>query len=238
VTSTVAYNVFSRQTPFVDGAAIHVHIEPQNGCLLFRNWAHDLTVKAFRFDRVNSATAAWGVNGTAVENVGWRCGAACFKGDSHHIVNNTFFDSTDDLETAALFVMMYDPSKSWSIKGENAHTRLTANAADTIFNVSGVLPGIHTQNVGDVSIRSMLVDPEKNNFRPITNTAMDRLNAGAYNSNDNEQDYWIPGRRTSSGVGGGSSDVDCFEPKCQFWQIMREKLGIVLQPTVDHLVQQ
>ena len=92
--------------PFVDGAAIHVHIKPQNGCFLYRNWAHDLTVKAFRFDRVNSATATWGTNGTAVGNVGWRCGAACFKGDKHYIENNTFFDSSDDDSTAALFVMM------------------------------------------------------------------------------------------------------------------------------------
>ena len=41
--------------------------------------------------------------------------------------------------TAALFVMEYDPSKPWAIPGENAHTTLTYNAADTIFNVRGQL---------------------------------------------------------------------------------------------------
>ena len=29
--------------------------------------------------------------------------AACFKGDRHHIANNTVFDSWDDAVTAALF---------------------------------------------------------------------------------------------------------------------------------------
>ena len=69
-----------------DGAGVHVHIHPQNGILLYRNWAHDLTVarrqtpirahnshthpspqvKAFRFDRVNRPDATWGTNGTVL----------------------------------------------------------------------------------------------------------------------------------------------------------------------------
>ena len=71
-----------------------MHIQPQDGVVIRRNWAHDMTVKAFRFDRANKAAAAWGVNGTAVENVAWRCGSTCFKGDRHTIGNNTIFDLT------------------------------------------------------------------------------------------------------------------------------------------------
>ena len=150
-----------------DGAGVHVHIGPQNGILIYRNWAHHITAKAFRFDRVNSAGATWGTNGTAVQNVAWRCGAACFKGDKHTIANNTVFDSSDEQSTAALFVMMYDPTKAWSIKGENAHTLVSHNAADSIFNVSGQLPGVHTGNVAGIPIRPMLQDPDNADFRPV-----------------------------------------------------------------------
>ena len=101
-----ALNEFANQAPSVDGAAIHVHIKPQNGVLIYRNWAHDLTTKAFRFDRVNSASATWGVNGTVVENVAWRVQTAAFKGDHHHICKNTIFDGTNEVQSPALFVMM------------------------------------------------------------------------------------------------------------------------------------
>jgi len=32
--------------------------------MIRRNWAHNTAVKSFRFDRVNSASATWGTNGT------------------------------------------------------------------------------------------------------------------------------------------------------------------------------
>ena len=189
--STVAYNRISGQTPAVDGAGVHVHIQPQNGLLLHRNWAHDLTVKAFRFDRINQPGAEWGVNGTATENVAWRTASACFKGDRHTISRNTIFDSSADA-TGALFVMMYDPSKPWAIPGENAHTSLDANAADSIFNVSGTLPGHHTHNIADVAISAMLVAPEALDFSPKPGSALDRAGAGAYL---NGEPYWVPGVR-------------------------------------------
>ena len=102
------------------------------------------------------AGATWGINGTVVENVVWACASACFKGDHHTIARNTVFDSSDEQLTAALFVMMFDPTKSWSIPGENVHTKLQSNAADTIFNVSGALPGVHKGNLGNTCVRDML----------------------------------------------------------------------------------
>ena len=95
---------------------MHVHIKPQDGVVIRRNWAHHLTVKSFRFDRANTADAPWGVNGTAVENVAFNAGSACFKGDRHTIGNNTVFglphrsgEQGARLD-AALVVMMYDPA--------------------------------------------------------------------------------------------------------------------------------
>lgn len=173
-------------------AAVHVHIQPQNGVLIYRNWAHDLTIFAFRFDRVNSPGATWGVNGTAMENVAWRTGSAAFKGDRHTIARNTVFDSRGEDPNGALFVMMYDPSKPWAIKGENAHTHLTSNAADSIFNVTGKLPGIHSGNVGGVQIRPMLGEPDSFDFRPRAGSALDTMGAGAYSR---QAAYWTPGSR-------------------------------------------
>ena len=192
--ATVAYNHISGQSPAVDGAGVHVHIGPQDGLLLHRNWAHDLTVKAFRFDRVNQPGAKWGVNGTATENVAWRTAAACFKGDHHTISRNTVFDSSAD-DTGALFVMMFDPTKPWAIPGENAHTDLDANAADSIFNVSGALPGRHKNNVANAEIGAMLVDPQGRDFRPKAGSALERAGAGAYRP---DEPYWMPGARGRS----------------------------------------
>ena len=97
---------------------------------------------------MNSPTATWGINGTLTRNVAWRTSFTCIKGDHHTVENNLAFDqnvysgsSADGPPGPALEVMMYDPSKSWSIKGENSHTKMHCNGADWIFNVSGALPG-------------------------------------------------------------------------------------------------
>lgn len=191
--STLRLNLFQYQGPRVDGACIHVHIHEQNGFVAEKNWMHDTTVKAIRFDRVNSATATWGVNGTAINNVWWRTGAAFFKGNNHTIENNTGFASWDDA-TGALTIMMYDPSKAWSKKGENNYTRIYNNAADSIFNVSGVLPATpatRANNLGNTDIADQLTDPSSQNFVPRAGSEMARRGVGAYQPGDH--DPWAPG---------------------------------------------
>ena len=200
--STIRLNDFYGQGTEADGACVHVHIKQQNGVVIERNWAHDSTVKGFRFDRVNSPTATWGVNGTFVENVVWNCASSCFKGDHHNISRNTVMEvstggsTADGSKTPALYVLEYDPALRWSIPGENSHSQLDSNAADSIFNVSidGVptLPGIHHGNVAGVPIAPMLIDPAARNFRPKGGSAAHQLGAGAYSA---EGAYWIPGRQ-------------------------------------------
>jgi hypothetical protein len=182
-----------------------VHIKQQNGILIERNWAHDSTVKGFRFDRVNKANATWGVNGTFVENVVWNCASTSFKGDHHNISRNTVIEvstggsTADGSRTPALYVLEYTPALPWTIPGENSHTHLDSNAADSIFNVSinGVLtlPGIHHNNVAGIPIAPMLVDPDLRNFRPKGGSAVYSLGAGAYD-NGSGSEYWIPGRQS------------------------------------------
>ena len=91
---------------------------------------------------------------------------------------NTAFHSLDDA-TGALFPMQYDPSKSWSIKGENADSYIAFNAADSIFNVSGKIAGHARGNVGNVDVGSMLMDIDACDFRPIAGSIIDKSGAGA-----------------------------------------------------------
>tara|TARA_B110001452_G_scaffold238232_1_gene218596 strand:+ start:71 stop:382 length:312 start_codon:yes stop_codon:yes gene_type:complete len=93
---------------------------------------------------------------------------------------------------AALVVMMYDPSIAWSRPGENAHSLVVANAADSMFNVSGRLPGVHSANVVGVPIRAMLADPDGRDFRPKKGSQLDTMGAGAYTLGG---EYWVPGPR-------------------------------------------
>jgi hypothetical protein len=235
--STVAYNIFAHGSTLADGAGVHVHIKAQDGVVIYRNWAHDLVIKAFRFDRVNSPTATWGTNGTVLENVAWRCGSACFKGDKHLISSNTVFDSSDENDgTAALFVMMYDPTKPWAIPNENAHTRLEHNAADSIFNVSGVLPGRHVGNVANVAIRSMLTSPATGDFRPKAGSALEAAAAGAFATADAAR--WVPGPRGggAAAVAGeaGHSDVACGAAECAYWNGLRRHIATVRAAAAVH----
>merc|ERR1719440_181496 len=128
--ANIELNRFSEQGTVVDGACVHVHIHPQNGVVIRRNWAHDTAVKSLRFDRVNSASATWGINGTLTENVAWRTAPAFIKGDHHTVTSNTMFAASIAGSAPALLqasqaaqapelynlaVMEYDPTKSWSI---------------------------------------------------------------------------------------------------------------------------
>ena len=101
---------------------------------------------------------------------------------------------------------------------------LTTNAADDIFNVSGVLPGVHRGNVGNVVVRDMLVDPDELNFRPVKGSLLDKSGASAYSADDDESSYWIPGRRRGT-TNSGRSDVSCDGPTCDYWRNVRKKVG-------------
>jgi len=189
--SNVSLNIFRFQGVNADGACIHVHIGPQNGIFLSHNWAYDTVVKAFRFDRVNKPNATWGINGTVSYNVAWRTGPLMIKGDKHTVVNNTIFNSND--RNRALWVMEYDSRIHWSIPGENAHTVMENNGADSIFNVSGKLPGLHENNLGNTCIEEQLRSPSQFNFLPKPGSILDKNGIGAYRNG--ETTYWIPGRQ-------------------------------------------
>merc|ERR1712151_1445094 len=98
-----------------------------------------------------------------------------------------------------LAVMEYDPSKSWSKKGENNHTVFKDNAADSLFNVSGRLAGINSNNVAGPLLETLraggvaaqLVDTANLDFRPKKGSQLQKAGAGAYAQGS----YWIPGKQ-------------------------------------------
>jgi hypothetical protein len=108
----------------------------------------------------------------------------------------------------------YDPKLRWSIQDENKHTVVHANGADSIFNVSGQLPGVHTDNVVGVPLEPMLVDPLHRNFRPKGGSALHNMGAGAYTS---VGDYWIPGQQShlaSHPIPAHGGVMDCTGVDC------------------------
>jgi hypothetical protein len=126
--------------------------------------------------------------------------------------------------------MMFDPTKKWAIPGENEHTHLTTNAADSIFNVSSKLPGIHVGNVAGIPIRPMLMNPDSFAFRPKPGSALEKAGAGAFASS--QAQGWTPGVR--AGMGGplsrgvesearGNSDVICRDAQCAHWDAVRRE---------------
>ena len=229
--ANVSLNLFQNQGPPVDGAGVHVHIGPQNGILIDRNWALDLGVKAFRFDRVNAASATWGVNGTVTRNVARRTAGVMVKGDKHTVRLDTELDTNapnavpaiagvaPPRQNPGLSLMMYDATKSWSKKGENAHSTFEHCASDWIFNVSGVLPGngglangtnatSSASDVGGVPIGEELVDPAGLDFRARPTSWVALASAGAYgDAAGGATDYWVPGQqlaRPSQPIGAAS----------------------------------
>lgn len=185
--ATVAFNDIGGQGAASDGALIHVHINSQNGVFIYRNWLHDSQVKGARFDRVNQPGAPWGHNGTIVQNVAWATAGIMVKGDNHTVRNNTAFDTVDG--GLALSVMEYDPTIHWSTRGENKNTFFFDNAADSYFNVSGVLAGHNSGNYAG-SIAAQLMNPLGRDFRPRIGTALAKSGAGAYQLTDK----WVAGR--------------------------------------------
>merc|ERR1719454_27290 len=101
-----------------------------------------------------------------------------------------------------LAVMEYDPTKSWSIQGENNHTIFKDNAADSLFNVSGLLAGIHSNNLAGPMLDTLqtgglaaqLRDPDNLDFRPKVGSQLEKSGAGAYTGGE----YWIPGKQLST----------------------------------------
>merc|ERR1711871_402539 len=177
--------------------------------------------------------ATWGENGTVTRNVAQHTAGVMVKGDKHTVRFNTELDTNEPNAVPAmakagvapprqnpgLTLMMYDATKSWSKKGENAHSIFEHCTSDWIFNVSGVLPGngglangtnatSSASDVGGTPIGKELVDPAGLDFRARPTSWVALASAGAYGDTAGDAtEYWVPGQqlaRPSQPIGATS----------------------------------
>jgi len=129
----IEHNHFGFSGVSLDGAAIHVQRPSQSGSVIRWNWVHDTLIKSIRFDRINTAGSLLGEHGTITNNVCWDTGAIMVKGDHHTVNNNVIFNSVNAQERSGSLAVMLEGYAKWGAPGENLHTTMTGNIADSFI---------------------------------------------------------------------------------------------------------
>ena len=183
------YNKIS-QTGFVqsDGAVMQMMMAEQFGAEVAYNWIYNTGKYGIRMDGPAGGTNT-GNNATVHHNVLWDIKTGIMvKGNYHHAHNNTVFGNDSGL-TKNQIIVLYENGAG------NENSATSNNAADTIAAhrsnsySSNPVPGTYYSNYNgyeetDGTVESMLVDPRNFDFRPIVNSALDNLSAGAYDAAD------------------------------------------------------
>ncbi|MDP6869341.1 MAG: hypothetical protein QGI21_01025, partial [Candidatus Poseidoniaceae archaeon] len=185
------------QTGFVqsDGAVMQMMMAEQAGAEVAYNWIYNTAKYGIRMDGPAGGTNT-GNNATVHHNVLWDIKTGIMvKGNYHHAHNNTVFGNDSGL-TKNQIIILYENSAG------NENSTTANNAADTIAAhrsnsyTSNPVPGTYSSNYNgyqetEGSVESMLVDPRNFDFRPIINSALDNLSAGAYDAADSNP--WTAG---------------------------------------------
>ena len=183
------YNKISR-TGFVqsDGAVMQMMMAEQYGAEVAYNWIYNTAKYGIRMDGPAGGTNT-GNNATVHHNVLWDIKTGIMvKGNYHHTHNNTVFGNDSGM-TKNQIIVLYENGAG------NENSTTANNAADSIAAhrsnsySSNPVPGTYYSNYNgyeesDGTVESMLVDPRNFDFRPITNSALDNLSAGAYDAAD------------------------------------------------------
>jgi hypothetical protein len=185
------------QTGFVqsDGAVMQMMMAEQAGAEVAYNWIYNTGKYGIRMDGPAGGTNT-GNNATVHHNVLWDIKTGIMvKGNYHHTHNNTVFGNDSGLTKNQIIVLFENGAGN-----ENSAT--ANNAADTIaahrsssYSLNPV-PGTYVSNYNGYeqtngTVESMLVDPINFDFRPIANSELDNLGAGAYDAADNNP--WTAG---------------------------------------------
>ena len=190
------YNKIS-QTGFIqsDGAVMQMMMAEQFGAEVAYNWIYNTAKYGIRMDGPAGGTNT-GNNATVHHNVLWDIKTGIMvKGNYHHTHNNTVFGNDSGL-TKNQIIVLYENGAG------NENSTTANNAADTIAAhrsnsySSNPVPGTYYSNYNGYdgisgTVESMLVDPSNFDFRPIVNSALDNLSAGAYDATD--PNPWNPG---------------------------------------------
>ena len=185
------------QTGFVqsDGAVMQMMQAEQKGAEVAYNWIYNTAKYGIRMDGPAGGTNT-GNNATVHHNVLWDVKTGIMvKGNYHHTHNNTVFGNDSGLNKNQIIILFENEAGN-----ENSVT--SNNAADTIaahrslsYSTNPV-PGLYLSNYNgyegsDISVESMLVNPNNFDFRPIVDSELDNLSAGAYDAAD--QNPWVAG---------------------------------------------
>ena len=180
--STVRLNLFyDLKNLQDDGAHVQVGTTAQNGTILEYNWSYDTMKLGLRFDRMMTADAPWGYNGTVRNNVVSGTRGFMIKGDDHLVENNLSFDNELPYDLGLL------GKPGQGADGENEHTITARNilqhgacpdwSDEKCLSIQ--LPGNFTNNVnGDV--RKFLRDPDNFDFRPMKDSLYLSKGIGPY----------------------------------------------------------
>ena len=184
-----------------DGSLIQCMVGQQPNVEIRYNWLHDTIKYGSRFDG-NGA----GNNGLMHHNVIWNVqGGIMIKGYEHMLYNNTAFDNGDKND---IIVMIEQGGNEGTETRNNAANKIAGHRSGTYNDYP--VPGTYDHNWNGYQtnndVKSMLVDPENFDFRPIEGSAL--IDSGAVISGITENyigsapdigayeyggDYWVPG---------------------------------------------
>ena len=171
-----------------DGAVMQMMQAEQIDAEIAYNWIYNTAKYGIRMDGP-AGGANNGNNATVHHNVLWDIKTGLMvKGDFHYTHNNTVFGNNSDMNKNQIIILFADGTGNEnSTTSNNAADSIAAHRSDTYS--SHPVPGIYLSNYNGYeesngTVESMLVDPANFDFRPIVNSELDNLSAGAYDATD------------------------------------------------------
>ena len=180
-----------------DGAVVQMMMLEQKGAEIAYNWIHNTEKYGIRMDGPAGGTNI-GRNASIHHNVLWDIKTGIMaKGDYHDVSNNTVFGGGLDLGKNDIIILFENgEGNENSSTNNNAADKIAAHRSKSYEEHP--IPGIFIDNyngyqdtLGDV--KNLLLDPNNYDFRPIPNSILDNLNAGAYDALD--QNPWEAGAK-------------------------------------------
>ena len=178
-----------------DGAVVQMMMLEQEGAEIAFNWIHNTEKYGIRMDGPAGGTNI-GRNASIHHNVLWDIKTGIMaKGDYHNVSYNTVFGGGLELGKNDIIILFENgEGNENSSTNNNAADKIAAHRSKSyqehpvqgsfIDNYNGYL-----ELSGEVE--DLLVDPENYDFRPISNSKLDNLSAGAYDALD--QNPWEAG---------------------------------------------
>jgi hypothetical protein len=178
-----------------DGAVVQMMMLEQEGAEIAYNWIHNTEKYGIRMDGPAGGTNI-GRNTSVHHNVLWDIKTGIMaKGDYHDISNNTVFGGGLDLGKNDIIILFENgEGNENSSTNNNAADKIAAHRSKSYEEHP--IPGSFIDNYNGYQetlgqVGNLLADPDNYDFRPIPNSILDNLSAGAYDTLD--QKPWQAG---------------------------------------------